>query len=121
MRLLADKAVELGIVESVSHETVRRTLRKPSSGPTYIVKGWVIPPKKSAAFVWRMEVVLDLYEEPYDEKRPVVCLDECPCQLLAEVREPLAGKPGCPERRDHEYENRFASYDGSETMAVRGP
>jgi hypothetical protein len=42
----------------------------------------VIPPKKSAAFVWRMEAVLDLYEEPYDEKRPVVCFDERPCQLL---------------------------------------
>jgi hypothetical protein len=66
----------------------------------------VIPPKKSAAFVWRMEAVLDLYEEAYDEKRPVVCFDERPCQLLAEVREPLAGKPGCPERRDHEYERR---------------
>jgi hypothetical protein len=53
-----------------------------------------------------MEAVLDLYEEAYDEKRPVVCFDERPCQLLAEVREPLAGKPGCPERRDHEYERR---------------
>jgi hypothetical protein len=54
-----------------------------------------------------MEAVLDLYEEPYDEKRPVVCFDERPCQLLAEVREePLAGKPGWPERRDHEYERR---------------
>jgi hypothetical protein len=66
----------------------------------------VIPPKKNAQFVWRMEEVLDLYEEPYDEKRPVVCFDERPCQLLAEVREPLAGKPGCPERRDYEYERR---------------
>ena len=66
----------------------------------------MIAPKRSAAFVWRMEAVLDLYEEPYDEKRPTVCFDERPCQLLAEVREPLAGKPGRPERRDHEYERR---------------
>lgn len=66
----------------------------------------MIPPRKSAAFVWRMEEVLDLYEEPYDEKRPVVCFDERPCQLLAEVREPLAGGPSCAERRDHEYERR---------------
>jgi len=36
----------------------------------------VIPPRKSAAFVWRMEEVLDLYEEPYDPRRPVVCFDE---------------------------------------------
>jgi hypothetical protein len=51
----------------------------------------VIPPRESAAFVWRMEEeVLDLYdEEDYDPKRPVVCFDERPCQLLAEVREPL--------------------------------
>jgi len=64
----------------------------------------VIPPKHNARFVWRMEEVLDLYEEPYDPKRPVVCFDERPCQLLAEVREPLPRAPGLPERRDHEYE-----------------
>ena len=64
----------------------------------------MIPPKESAAFVWRMEEVLDLYEEPYDPERPVVCFDERPCQLLAEVREPLPVEPGRPERRDHEYE-----------------
>jgi transposase len=34
MRLLADKAVELGIVESVSHETVRKTLKKTNCAPT---------------------------------------------------------------------------------------
>ena len=66
----------------------------------------MIPPRKSAAFVWRMEEILDLYEEPYDEKRPVVCFDERPCQLLAEVRDPLAGAPGQAERHDHEYERR---------------
>jgi hypothetical protein len=66
----------------------------------------VIPPEENARFVWRMEEVLDLYEEPYDEKRPVVCFDERPCQLLAEVREPLPFGAGRPERRDHEYERR---------------
>jgi hypothetical protein len=66
----------------------------------------VIPPKNSAAFAWRMEAVLDLYEEPYDPLFPVVCFDERPCQLLAEVREPLPIEPGRPERRDHEYERR---------------
>jgi DDE superfamily endonuclease len=66
----------------------------------------VIPPEESARFVWRMEEVLDLYEEPYDPKRPVVCFDERPCQLLAEVREPLRLGAGRPERRDHEYQRR---------------
>jgi hypothetical protein len=55
-----------------------------------------------------MEAVLDLYEEPYDEKRPVVCFDERPCQLLADVREPLPPRPGGPgggaRLVDHEYE-----------------
>ncbi len=66
----------------------------------------MIPPKRSAQFVWRMEAVLDLYEEPYDEKRPTICFDERPCQLLAEVRKPLPVRPGHPERRDNEYERR---------------
>jgi hypothetical protein len=66
----------------------------------------VIPPRKSAPFVWRMEEILDLYEEPHDPLLPVVCFDERPCQLLAEVREPLPGGSGRPERRDHEYERR---------------
>jgi hypothetical protein len=67
----------------------------------------VIPPRQSAAFVWRMEEVLDLYEEPYDEKRPVVCFDERPCQMLADVREPLPPRPGGSAGGarlvDHEY------------------
>ena len=70
------------------------------------MKGWVIPPEESARFVWRMEEVLDLYEEPYDEKHPLVCLDERPCQLLADLREPLGLRAGHPKRHDHEYERR---------------
>lgn len=74
------------------------------------MKGWVIPPKHSARFVWRMEEVLDLYEEPYDPKRPVVCFDERPRQLLAEVREPSTMGRGRPERRDHEYQRRGTAH-----------
>jgi hypothetical protein len=51
-----------------------------------------------------MERVLDLYEEPYDPKRPVVCFDERPCQLIGDVRDPLPMKPGQLERFDSEYE-----------------
>jgi hypothetical protein len=50
-----------------------------------------------------MEDVLDLYEEPDDPKRPRVCFDERPCQLLAEVQEPLPMEPGQPARKDYEY------------------
>jgi hypothetical protein len=57
----------------------------------------------SADFVAAMEDVLDLYEAPYDEKRPVVCFDESPEQLIAEVRLPLPAEPGQPARYDVEY------------------
>jgi len=50
-----------------------------------------------------MEDVLDLYAEPEDPRRPRVCFDECPYQLIREVRHPLPGKPGQPERYDYEY------------------
>ena len=50
-----------------------------------------------------MEDVLDLYAEPYDPDRPLVCFDETSTQLLAEVREPLPPQPGRPRRQDYEY------------------
>ena len=50
-----------------------------------------------------MEDVLDLYARPYDPKRPVVCFDEQPRQLIAEVRTPVPMAPGRPQRVDYEY------------------
>ena len=56
----------------------------------------------SSEFVAAMEDVLDLYEEPYDPKRPVVCFDESPKQLIAEVREPIPVESESPIRYDTE-------------------
>lgn len=67
----------------------------------------------SAEFVWRMEDVLDLYADPPDAAHPVVCLDECPVQLLGETRPPQPPRPGHAARRDYEYERR-----GSACLAV---
>ncbi len=50
-----------------------------------------------------MEDLLELYAEPYDPQRPVVCFDEVPVQLIAETRQPLPAQPGQPERFDYEY------------------
>ena len=47
--------------------------------------------------------VLDLYEEPYDPKKPLVNLDEKPKQLLGEKRMSIPMKPGSPEKYDYEY------------------
>ena len=57
----------------------------------------------SAEFVARMEDVLDLYAEPYDPQRPVVCFDESSVQMLGHVREPMPARPGRPRREDCEY------------------
>jgi hypothetical protein len=50
-----------------------------------------------------MEDVLEVYHRPYDEKRPLVCLDEASRQLIGEVAQPLPAEPGQPERFDYEY------------------
>ena len=51
-----------------------------------------------------MEDVLELYHEPYDPLRPVVCFDEGTKQLIGETRVPLPMQPGQPQRYDYEYE-----------------
>ena len=50
-----------------------------------------------------MEDVLDLYAEPYDPDRPVVCFDETSTQLLADTKPPIPVQPGQPRRQDYEY------------------
>ena len=57
-----------------------------------------------------MEEVLDLYEEPYDPRRPMICFDERPCQMLGEVRDPLPMVPGKVRRFDSEYEREGMAY-----------
>lgn len=47
--------------------------------------------------------VLDLYEEPYDPKRPVLGVDEKPKQLLEDSRSPIPMRPGHPTKQDYEY------------------
>ena len=51
-----------------------------------------------------MEDVLDLYHEPYDPEKPVVCMDETNKQLVEETRTPIPVAPGRPARVDYEYE-----------------
>ena len=51
-----------------------------------------------------MENVLDLYHQPYDPKRPQVCMDETSKQLVSEVIQPIPASPGQAERYDYEYE-----------------
>ncbi|WP_165253113.1 IS630 family transposase [Paludisphaera soli] len=102
MQLLADKLVELEVVPAVCDETVRRCLKKGELKP-HLKKQWCIPPNGNAEFVAAMEDVLDVYHRPYDEKRPLVCLDEASRQLIGETILPIPAAPGRPERFDYEY------------------
>lgn len=65
---------------------------------------WVLPPEANAEFVASMEEVLETYAQPYDKRRPVVCMDEQPVQLLKETRAPISATKSHPRRVDYEYE-----------------
>jgi transposase len=101
LELLAGEMVKLTTHASLSRETVRRRLGENDLKP-WRKDMWCIP-RVDADYVARMEDVLDLYAEAPDPKRPVVCFDESPTQLIGEVRQPIPAKPGQIERYDCEY------------------
>jgi hypothetical protein len=55
-------------------------------------------------YIAKMEDVLETFERPYDTQQPVVCLDERPVTLHADVRPASPARPGREARRDNEYE-----------------
>ena len=57
-------------------------------------------------YIDKMEDTLETYERPYDPQEPVVCLDEKPVTLHADVRPASPAKPGREARQDNEYERR---------------
>lgn len=102
LRLLADALVEkTSELDSLSYETVRRRLEANELKP-WQHKMWCIP-RFDLEYVARMEDVLDLYAQPSDPKKPVVCFDETPRQLIGETRVPVQAKPGRVRRMDYEY------------------
>ena len=54
-------------------------------------------------YVSRMEDLLELYERPQSPEEPVVCLDEKPVTLHADIRPTSPARPGREARRDSEY------------------
>ena len=57
-------------------------------------------------YIAKMEDVLEVYERPHDPQQPVICLDEKPVTLHADVRPSSPAAPGREARRDNEYERR---------------
>jgi transposase len=101
LELLAGAMVRLTGHAGISRETVRRRLAENHLKP-WRKDMWCIP-QIDGTYVARMEDVLDLYAEPHDPKRPVVCFDESPTQLIGEARQPIPAAPGRLERYDYEY------------------
>jgi transposase len=101
LELLADEIVKLTNHSELSRETVRRRLAENDLKP-WRQDMWCIP-EVDGTYVARMEDVLDLYAETPDPKRPVVCFDESPVQLIGEARQPIPAAPGQPRRYDYEY------------------
>ena len=99
--LLAGEMVRLTSHKAVSRDTVWRRLDEMAIKP-WQEKMWCVP-EINAEYVARMEDVLELYAEPPDPRRPVVCFDETPRQLIGEARVPIRAEPGKPRRSDYEY------------------
>ena len=73
--------------QDLSRENSRRRLTENELEP-WQQRMWCIPKVDTEYVAW-MEDVLELYGEPPDAKRPVVCFDETPTQPIGEVHTPL--------------------------------
>jgi transposase len=108
LKMIADHIVELEIIPSISHQTVKRTLKK-KEVKHWLTKKWKIPPKANGDFAAQMEDVLETYEKPYDRERPVLCFDESNKQQIQDVIEPIPAAPDRAKRIDAEYKRNGTS------------
>lgn len=102
---LADQIVALEIVDSISISSGPSDRRSKKRSEAVVRRGgWSIPPHANVPFVCAMENILEVYHQPYDPKRPRVCMDETNKQLVKETRLSIEAEPGQPERFDYEYQ-----------------
>lgn len=101
--LIVEETEKRELIEksSISRESIRLILQEHGLKP-WQQKMWCVG-KINEEYLERMENVLELYEQPLDPKKPLVCLDEKPVQLLSEVREARPMREGKPFRPDFEY------------------
>lgn len=102
LSLLGDQLVRLSDIKEISYETIRNRLKENDLKP-WQKKMWCIA-KLDAAYIARMEHILDLYAQPKDEERPIVNFDEAGKQLVSQINEPKLAKPGHVAKEDYEYE-----------------
>jgi hypothetical protein len=102
LQLLADKLVELDIVDTISTEGVRTTLTKTRSNHgSKSPGGFPRQPTRKLSVPWR--TCLEVYARPSAPQPPQVCLDETSTPRVAETRVPIPAASGQPERIDYEY------------------
>ena len=99
--LIQETIQKENIVDSISRESIRIILQEHDLKP-WQQKSWCVP-ELDEEFIEKMEDVLKVYERPYNEQRPLVCLDEKPIQLLDETRPPSGIAPGEVKKVDYEY------------------
>ena len=101
VRLVAEEAVKRKLVPRVGRETIRMLLLSHDLKP-WREKMWVVTDLDEDCIA-KMEDVLEVYERPYDPQQPLICLDEKPITLHADVRPATPAVPGREARRDNEY------------------
>ncbi|XWV16932.1 MAG: IS630 family transposase [Gemmatimonas sp.] len=101
VRLITEQAVKRKIVDQVGRETIRVLLQSHDLKP-WREKMWCLA-TLDAECLAPMEDVLALYERPLNPVEPVVCFDEKPVSLHADVRAPRPARPAHVANRDHEY------------------
>ncbi|MFU8797682.1 MAG: IS630 family transposase, partial [Gammaproteobacteria bacterium] len=84
LELIKERAIKSKVTETISRETVRVILQEHDLKP-WSQKSWCVPDLDDE-FIERMEDVLAVYEDEHTHLRPLVCVDEKPIQLLADVR-----------------------------------
>jgi hypothetical protein len=105
IRLIAEESIRRKLVATVGRETIRILLQRHESKP-WRIKSWCVA-ELTPEYIHKMEDVLATYERPWNAKQPVVCVDEKPVQVLADVRAPLpARKPAQIAKQDNEYARR---------------
>jgi transposase len=101
--LIVEEAIRTEIIDNgtISREQVRIILQEHDLKP-WLEKMWCIE-ELSPEYIERMEDVLEVYERPFDDKVPVVCVDEKPVPLIGDVRERIPACEGAPAKIDYEY------------------
>ena len=104
MDLISEESEKRGLIDrSISREQVRIILQEHDLKP-WQEKMWCIG-NLDEEYITKMEDVLDVYARSYNEKKPVICIDEKPVPLISDKRDRIfPNQPGDILKKDYEYE-----------------